>query len=79
MNIRDNIEVCGYCGGNIVQESEKSSSGTGRPESSGSSPGQKGAGSKASGSLQQESESDEEEEGGFLSICNPVNRSSSGR
>ena len=35
MNIRDNIEVCGYCGGKIEHESETSPSGTGRPERAG--------------------------------------------
>jgi hypothetical protein len=65
MNIRDNIEVCGYCGGNIVQESEKSPSGTGRPESSGGSPVQRGTGIKTSGPHPEEPGSDEEEEGGI--------------
>ncbi len=63
MNIRDNIEVCGYCGGIIEIESEKSSSGTGRPESPGSSAGQKGAGTNSSGPLLPEPGSDEEEGG----------------
>jgi hypothetical protein len=71
MNIRDNIEICGYCGGKIEQESETSPSGTGRPEGSGGSAGQNGAGTKASGSLQQESESDEEEEGGISVYLQP--------
>jgi hypothetical protein len=65
MNIRDNIEVCGYCGGNIVKETEKSPSGTGRPESSSGISVQKGAGIKSSGSSQPDPESDEEEEGGI--------------
>ena len=71
MNIRDNIDVCGYCGGNIVKESEKSPSGIGRPESSGSSVGQKGAGKKPSGSVPQDTESDEEEEGGISVYLQP--------
>ena len=59
MNIRDNIEVCGYCGGKIEQESETSSSGSGRPERAGEK------GSKSPGIPQQDPESDEEEEGGI--------------
>jgi hypothetical protein len=59
MNIRDNIEVCGYCGGKIEQGSETSSSGTGMPERAGEK------GTKAPGSPQQDPESDEEEEGGI--------------
>ena len=43
MNIRDNIADCGYCGGKIVQESEKSTTGAGRPNISGGSTLQKGA------------------------------------
>ena len=63
MNIRDNIEVCGYCGGIIAKESEKSPSGTGRPDSSGSGAVQKGAAAKLSKSQQEESETGEEERG----------------
>jgi hypothetical protein len=63
MNIRDNIDVCGYCGGKIVKESENSPSGTGRPDNSGSSAVQKGPGAKQSKSLQEEPEPDEEEGG----------------
>jgi hypothetical protein len=65
MNIRDNIEVCGYCGGNIVKESEKSPSGTGRPESSRGISVQEGADIKPPGSSRQDPESDEEEDGGI--------------
>ncbi len=61
MNIRDNIEECGYCGGKIAKESEKSHSGTGRPDSA----VQKGEGAKLSAPLQGEPGSEEEEEGGI--------------
>ena len=59
MNIRDNIEVCGYCGGKIEKEPETSPSGTGRTES----PVQKGAGAHLSASDQEGSDTDEEEGG----------------
>ena len=42
MNIRDNIDVCGYCGGKIEEESEKSPSLTGKADLSGGSTVQKG-------------------------------------
>jgi len=65
MNIRDNIEVCGYCGGKIAKESGESPSGSGRHESSGSSGVQKGTGkfSKPPGE-----EPDSEEEDGGISV-----------
>jgi hypothetical protein len=63
MNIRDNIVVCGYCGGKIAQESEKSPPGAGRQNSSNSSTGQKGAGGKITTPRQEEPETDEEEGG----------------
>ena len=63
MNIRDNIVVCGYCGGKIAKESEKSPSGADRPDSSGGSTGQKGAGAKIPQTGQEEPETDEEEGG----------------
>ena len=46
MNIRDNIVVCGYCGGKIAKETEKSPSDAGGPDTSGGSTGQKGTGAK---------------------------------
>ncbi len=63
MNIRDNIVVCGYCGGKIAKESEKSPSGADRPNISGGSTGQKGAGAKTTQQRQEEPETDEEEGG----------------
>lgn len=63
MNIRDNIVVCGYCGGKIAKEPEKSPSGAGRPNSSKGSTGQKGAGAKITTPRQEEPETDEEEGG----------------
>jgi hypothetical protein len=63
MNIRDNIVVCGYCGGKIAKEPEKSPSGADRPNSSGGSTGQKGAGAKITPPRQEEPETDEEEGG----------------
>ncbi len=65
MNIRDNIVVCGYCGGKIAKESEKSSSGAGRPNLSNGSAGQKGAGAKIT---TEEYGTDEEEEEGGISV-----------
>jgi hypothetical protein len=69
MNIRDNIEVCGYCGGKIAKESEESPSGSGRHDSSGSSGVQKGTG-KFSKSPGEEPDS-EEEEGGISVYLQP--------
>jgi len=63
MNIRDNIVVCGYCGGKIAKESEKSPPGVDRPTSSGGSKGQKGAGAKITQPREEEPETDEEEGG----------------
>ena len=63
MNIRDNIVVCGYCGGKIAKESEKSPSGADRPNSTGGSTGQKGAGAKITQTRQEDPETDEEEGG----------------
>jgi len=67
MNIRDNVTDCGYCGGKIVQESEKSTMGAGRPNISGANTGQKGAEAKT---IKQGDEEPEpgEEEGGGLSV-----------
>jgi hypothetical protein len=61
MNIRDNIEECGYCGGKIAKESEKSHSGAGMPGSA----VQKGEGAKFSKLNPDEPGSEEEEEGGI--------------
>ncbi len=69
MNIRDNIVVCGYCGGKIAKESEKSPSGAGRPNISNGSTGQKGAGAKIT--QPEEPETDEEEEGGISVYLQP--------
>ncbi len=69
MNIRDNIEVCGYCGGKIAKESEDSPSGSGRHDSSGNSGVQKGTG-KFSKSPEEEPDS-EEEEGGISVYLQP--------
>ena len=63
MNIRDNIVVCGYCGGKIAKESEKSPSGAGRPNISNGSTEKKGAGVKITAPRQEEPETDEEEGG----------------
>jgi hypothetical protein len=71
MNIRDNIVVCGYCGGKIAKESEKSPSGAGRPDSSNGSTGQKGAGAKITALRQEEQKTDEEEEGGISVYLQP--------
>jgi len=71
MNIRDNIVVCGYCGGKIAQESEKSPSGSGRPNSSNGSTGQKGAGAKITTPRLEDPETDEEEEGGISVYLQP--------
>ena len=65
MNIRDNVTDCGYCGGKIVQESEKSTTGAGRPDTSGGSTLQKGAAAKSTKPGDEEPETDEEDEGGL--------------
>jgi hypothetical protein len=65
MNIRDNIAECGYCGGKIVQESEKSTMGAGRPNISGVTAGQKGAEAKTIKPGDEEAETGEEEGGGL--------------
>jgi hypothetical protein len=68
MNIRDNIVICGYCGGKIAKESEKSPSGAGRSNISNDSTGQKGVGSKIT---TEEPETDEGEEGGISVYLQP--------
>ena len=65
MNIRDNVTDCGYCGGKIVQESEKSTTGAGRPDTSVGSTLQKGAMAKNTKPGDEEPETDEEDEGGL--------------
>jgi hypothetical protein len=65
MNIRDNIVVCGYCGGKIAKESEKSPSGADRLDIPHGSTGQKGAGGKIPSQRPGEPETDEEEDGGI--------------
>ncbi len=63
MNIRDNIVVCGYCGGKIAKESEKSPSGASGSDKSNGSSEQKGTGAKITTPRQDEPETDEEEGG----------------
>ena len=65
MNIRDNIVVCGYCGGKIAKESEKSPSGAGRQNLSNGNSVQKGAGAKIT---MEELGTDEGEEEGGISV-----------
>jgi hypothetical protein len=69
MNIRDNIDVCGYCGGKIEQESEKSPSAMGKADLSGSSMVQTGEGAKTSKPQQEDPEA--EEEGGISVYLQP--------
>src|SRR4030042_1167244 len=64
MNIRDEVADCGYCGGKIVHESEKSTTGAGRPNISGGSTAEKGA-AKTIRSGDEEPETEEEGEGGL--------------
>jgi hypothetical protein len=64
MNIRDDVADCGYCGGKIVHESEKSTTGAGRPNISGGSAAEKGA-VKTVRSGDEEPEAEEEGEGGL--------------
>jgi len=71
MNIRDNIVVCGYCGGKIAKESEKSPSGAGRPNISNGSSVQKGAGAKIPATPRQEEPETDEEEGGISVYLQP--------
>ena len=69
MNIRDTITVCGYCGGKIEKGSEKSPQGTGKPTSTGGTAAHKG--DKISKKPEDESQSDEEEEGGISVYLQP--------
>ncbi len=62
MNIRDNVADCGYCGGKIVQESEKSTTGAGRPNISG---GSTAGAEKTKKSGDEEPDTEEEGEGGL--------------
>ena len=72
MNIRDTITVCGYCGGKIEKGSEKSPQGTGKPTSTGATAADKGdKGDKISKKPEDESQSDEEEEGGISVYLQP--------
>lgn len=69
MNIRDNVVVCGYCGGQILKPSEKAAAGAGRPNISGA-----GAVKKEAKPLKHpadEPETDEEEEGGLSAYLKP--------
>ncbi len=66
MNIRDNVADCGYCGGKIVQESEKLTTGAGRPNSLRRQSGQrKGQSQNLIKSGDEEPETEEEDEGGL--------------
>ena len=69
MNIRDNIVVCGYCGGKIAKESEKSPSGAGRQNLSNGNSVQKGAGAKIT--LEELGTDEGEEEGGISVYLQP--------
>jgi len=72
MNIRDTITVCGYCGGKIEKGSEKSPQGTGKPASTGGTAAHKGdKGDKISKKPEDESQSDEEDEGGISVYLQP--------
>ena len=69
MNIRDNIVVCGYCGGKIEKGSEKTTQGAGRSNSSGGTAVQKGE--KISKPQEDELKTDEEEDGGLSVYLQP--------
>ena len=72
MNIRDTITVCGYCGGKIEKGSEKSPQGTGKPTTTGGTAAHKGdKGDKISKKPEDESQGDEEEEGGISVYLQP--------
>ena len=72
MNIRDTITVCGYCGGKIEKGSVKSPQGTGKPTTNGGNAAHKGdKGDKISKKPEDESQSDEEEEGGISVYLQP--------
>ncbi len=66
MNIRDTVEVCGYCGGKIADGSERSPSENDTSDSYGSQTDQDAGGEK----IQAEGQSDgnEDEEGGGISV-----------
>ncbi len=66
MNIRDNIEVCGYCGGKIAKGSERSPSENDTSDSYGSKTDENAGGEKIQ--AQGESDGNEEEEGGGISV-----------
>jgi len=63
MNIRDNIDVCGYCGGKIPKEAEKSTSGMGKASIAAEGMVQKGEGKNSLALQQEEPETEDEEEG----------------
>src|SRR5512136_1261969 len=69
MNIRDTVTVCGYCGGKIEKISEKSPQGTGKPTTTSGTAAHKG--DKISKKPEDESQSDEEEEGGISVYLQP--------
>ena len=66
MNIRDNVEVCGYCGGEISQKPAKSAGSRGAQVPQRSAPPR-----PASQDDEPESEEGEEEEGGLSAILQP--------
>ena len=75
MNIRDNVEVCGYCGGTISQRAEKvQGAARGKPDMPGRGAVQKPV--KPSRPAAEDT-AEEEEEGGLSAVLQPVSRCSS--
>jgi hypothetical protein len=72
MNIRDNVEVCGYCGGEISQQPARSAGSRGAQASQRNAP-PRPAPKMAAAPLDDEpgSEEGEEEEGGLSAILQP--------
>ena len=72
MNIRDNVEVCGYCGGEILQQPARSAGSKGAPVPQRTSP-PRPAQKKAAAPPADEPDNDEgeEEEGGLTAILQP--------
>lgn len=70
MNIRDNVEVCGYCGGTITQHAEKPAGTRGRQNAAAGSAVQKTA-KPARPPSDEEAPEGEEGEGGLSAILEP--------
>ena len=68
MNIRDNVVICGYCGGTVTQNPERSTGAGGRQNAPGGGMVQKGVTTNPVADAPDEGE---EEEGGLSAILEP--------